>query len=184
MYSNPEQKEYSFMNNVIEAIKSRRSIRKYKSEMIPMETIRNIVEAATYSPTGRNSQSPIMVVITDKALRDRLSQLNARIMGTDSDPFYGAPVVVLILALKQYHTYLYDGCSVIANLLLAAHSENIAGCWIHRAKEEFETAEGRAILKELGITDEVEGVGHCILGYPDCELPPPPPRKENYIIYR
>ena len=170
------------MNEIIKNIETRRSIRKFKSEMLPKEILDEIIEAGTYAPTGMNEQSPIIIAITDKEVRDRLSKLNAKIMGkTDIDPFYGAPVVLIVLADKRYPTYIYDGSLVMGNLMLAAHSLGIGSCWIHRAKEEFETDEGKEILKSLGIEGDYEGIGHCILGYVDGEEPSPTPRKENYV---
>jgi nitroreductase len=172
------------MNEVINNIKSRRSTKKFKSEMIPAEIIKEIVEASTYAPTGRNRQSPQIIVVTDKNLRDRLSAMNARILGVDFDPFYGAPVVVIVVADKTIPTCVYDGSSVMTTMMLAAHSLKIGSCWIHRAKEEFESDEGKSILAELGIEGEFEGIGHCVLGYSDEAPKTAPPRKENYIVYK
>lgn len=126
-------------------------------------------------------QSPIILAVTDKAMRDRLSKMNAAIMGVDSDPFYGAPVVLVVLADKNVPTYIYDGSLVMGNLMNAAHAEGIASCWIHRAKEEFNSPEGKQILQDLGITGDYEGIGHCILGYADGDEPAAKPRKENYV---
>ena len=172
------------MNEVIRAMEERRSVRRYKPDMLPREVIDQIVEAGTYAATGRNSQSPIILAITDKALRDRLSVLNARIMGKpDMDPFYGAPVVLVVLADKAVPTHLYDGSLVMANLMLAAHSLGVGSCWIHRAKEEFELPEGRELLESLGIEGDYEGIGHCILGWPDAPLSPVSPRKDSYVYH-
>ena len=172
------------MNEVINNIIKRRSIKKYKSDMIPRETLEKILEAGTYAPTGMNRQSPIIVAITNKEVRGRLSALNAKIMGRDGiDPFYGAPVVVVVLADKAVRTYKYDGSLVMGNLMLAADSLGLGSCWIHRAKEEFETEEGKQILRNLGIEGDYEGIGHCILGYIDGEYPEVRPRKDNYIYY-
>lgn len=162
---------------------TRRSIRKFKSDMVPKETIEKIIEAGTYAATGMNRQSPVMIAVTNKELRDRLSALNAKIMGTDTDPFYNAPVVIIVLANKAMPTYIYDGSLVMGNLMNAAHAYGISSCWIHRAKEEFETEEGRKLLESLGIEGDYEGIGHCILGYADCDEPAPSPRKENYIYW-
>lgn len=153
------------MENIIEVIKSRRSIKKFKPDMISKEIIEQIVEAGTYAPTGKNRQSPIIIAITNKEVRDKLSKLNAEILGTTKDPFYNAPVVLVVLADKTKDTYVYDGSLVMGNLMLAAHSLGIGSCWIHRAKEEFERPEGKEILKSLEIEGEYEGIGHCILGY-------------------
>ena len=172
------------MNKIIENMISRRSIRKYKSDMLPKEVIEEIVKAGEYAPTGMNSQSPIIIAITNKEIRDKLSKMNAKIMGKeDMDPFYGAPVVLVVLVDKTKFTSVYDGSLVMGNLMNAANSLGIASCWIHRAKEEFETEEGKELLKSLGIEGEYEGIGHCILGYADCEKPSPAPRKENYVYH-
>lgn len=160
---------------------TRRSVRKYKPDMVPQEKLEKILEAGTYAATGMGRQSPIILAVTDKAMRDRLSKMNAAIMGVDSDPFYGAPVVLVVLADKNVPTYLYDGSLVMGNLMNAAHAEGIASCWIHRAKEEFNSPEGKQILQDLGITGDYEGIGHCILGYADGDEPAAKPRKENYV---
>lgn len=172
------------MNTVLENIITRRSIKKYKSDMVPEESIRRICEAGTYAATGMGKQSPIILAVTNRELRDRLSRMNAAVMGReDFDPFYGAPVVLVVLADRNIGTYLYDGSLVIGNLMLAAHAEGIGSCWIHRAKEEFDSEEGREILKALGIEGDYEGIGHCVLGYPDCEEPVAKERKSDYVHY-
>lgn len=171
------------MSELIEKMVTRRSIRSYKSDMVPKEIIEEIIKAGTYAATGRGYQSPIIIAVTNKELRDRLSKMNAKIMGTDSDPFYNAPVVLIVLADKSRPTYLYDGSLVMGNLMLAAHDLGIGSCWIHRAKEEFESTEGKEILKSLGIEGDYEGIGHCILGYVDGEVPKAQPRKDNYVYF-
>lgn len=169
------------MSEVINNMKTRRSIRKYKPDMIPDDVLNRIIEAGTYAATGMGKQSPIIIAVTNKEIRDKFSKMNAEIMGVDSDPFYGAPVVLIVLADKARPTYVYDGSLVMGNLMLAAHAEGIGSCWIHRAKEEFESAEGKAFLKSLGIEGDYEGIGHCVLGYIDGEEPKAMPRKENYV---
>lgn len=170
------------MNEVLKNIKERRSIRSYKEDKVPKKIIEKIVEAGMYAPSGMGMQSSIIIAITNKNLRDKLSKLNAKIMGVDTDPFYGAPVVLVVLAKKDIPTHVYDGSLVMENLMLAANSLGIGSCWIHRAKEEFETEEGKEILKSLGIEDEYEGIGHCILGYKD-EEGNLKPRKDNFVYY-
>ena len=171
------------MNDVLETIKSRRSIRKYKSDMVPQEKLEKIIEAGTYAATGMGKQSPIIVAVTNKELRDKLSAMNAKIMGTNTDPFYGAPVVLIVLADKSRPTYLYDGSLVMGNLMLEAEAQGIGSCWIHRAKEEFESEEGKEILKSLGIEGDYEGIGHCVLGFADGPAPKAAPRKDSYVYY-
>ncbi|HAJ97798.1 MAG TPA: diguanylate cyclase [Ruminococcus sp.] len=172
------------MNEILKALQERRSCRSYKPDMIPAEIINQICESGTFAPTGMNRQSPIIIAVTNKELRDRLSVMNAKIMGKeDFDPFYGAPVVLVVLANKEFPTHVYDGSLVMENLMLSAHALGIGSCWIHRAKEEFESEEGKQILADLGITGDYEGIGHCVIGYPVNENPPALPRKENYIYH-
>ena len=169
------------MNEVMENLLTRRSIRSYQPDMIPMETIEEIVKAGTYAATGMGLQSPIIVAVTDKETRDQLSRMNAAVMGSSADPFYGAPVVLIVLADKNRGTYLYDGSLVMGNMMTAAHSLGIGSCWIHRAKETFESPEGKELLKQWGIEGNYVGIGHLILGYAKGEAPAPKPRKENYV---
>ena len=169
------------MNETLKVLTERRSCRSYKPDPIPAEILDQILEAGTYAATGMGKQSPIMIAVTDRKTRDRLSKMNADVMDASNDPFYGAPVVIVVLANRAVPTYLYDGSLVMGNLMNAAHSLGIASCWIHRAKEEFDSAEGKAILKDLGIECDYEGIGHCILGYAAQENMTAAPRKDNYI---
>ena len=173
------------MNEVIKAMVERRSARNYKDEMLPKEVIDDITEAGLYAASGRNYQSAIIVAVTDKGMRDRLSEMNRKIGGWAEgfDPFYNAPVVLIVLADKTKPTYIYDGSLVMGNLMLAAHSMGIGSCWIHRAKEEFESDEGKEILKSLGIEGDYEGIGHCILGYTDSDLTKIPERKSDRVYF-
>lgn len=173
------------MNEVIEMMKTRRSIRKFKPDPLPEEIIEQIAEAGTYAATGKNLQSPIIIAVTNKQLRDRISEMNRKIGGWQEgfDPFYGAPAMLIVLADKNVPTAVYDGSLVMGNLMLAAHSLGVGSIWIHRAKEEFESEEGKAILAELGITGDHVGIGHCALGYIDGEEPKAAPRKENWVYY-
>lgn len=135
-----------------------------------------------YAPTGRGAQSPVIVAVTNKAVRDRLSEMNAEVLGASADPFYGAPVVLVVLADKSRPTYLYDGSLVMGNLMNAAHAVGLGSCWIHRAKEVFASAEGKALLKEWGIDGDYEGIGHCVLGYPvEGQPQEAKPRKADYV---
>ncbi len=167
--------------NTLESIKTRRSIRKYKSDPVPQELLNKIIDAGLYAPSGMGRQATIILSVTNKEVRDQLSKLNARIMGTDTDPFYGAPAVLIVLAKKDCPTGIYDGSLVMQNLMLAAHELGLSSCWIHRAKEEFELPEGKKLLKSLGIEDEYEGIGHCIIGYADGDAPSPAERKEHRV---
>lgn len=169
--------------DAIECLTTRRSVKKYKPDTLSDEVLKKIIDAGMNAPTGMNRQSPIILAVTNKELRDKLSELNAKVLGADTDPFYGAPVVLAVLADKSANTYLYDGSLVMGNLLNAAHALGVSSCWIHRAKQVFEGEEGKAILKSLGIEGEYEGIGFCILGYADCDEPLKRPRKQNYVYY-
>ena len=169
------------MNEALKVLTERRSCRGYKPDPIPAEILDQILEAGTFAPTGMGRQSPIMIAVTDRKTRDQLSKMNADVMGAGNDPFYGAPVVIVVLANRAVPTYLYDGSLVMGNLMNAAHSLGIGSCWIHRAKEEFDSAEGKAILKNLGIEGDYEGIGHCVLGYAAQENKAAAPRKDHYI---
>lgn len=171
------------MSEALNNIMTRRSVKAYKSDMVPQDVIERIVTAGTYAASGMNKQASIILAVTDKGTRDKLSKLNADVMGSDRDPFYGAPVVLGVLADKNVGTYLYDGSLVMGNLMHAAHAEGVGSCWIHRAKEVFNTAEGKEILASLGIEGDYEGIGNCILGYPLNGEPEAKPRKENYVYY-
>lgn len=151
--------------------------------MLPREVMEAIVEAGTYAPTGKNQQSPIILAVTNKGLRDRLSALNAQVLGIEEDPFYGAPVVLVVLADRSNPNHVYDGSLVMGNLMLAAHALGIGSCWINRARQVFDMPEGKEILASLGIEGDYEGIGHCILGYVDGEMPEAGPRKENYVYF-
>ena len=170
-------------NAILKIMRERRSIRKYKKEQITEEQLQAILEAGTYAPTGMGAQSPLILAVQEPEVISLLSRLNAAVMGTDSDPFYGAPTVLVVLADRNRPTYVEDGSLVIGNMLNAAHSVGVDSCWIHRAKEEFESEEGKALLKKWGIEGDYEGIGHCVLGYAAAELPAAKPRKENYVYY-
>ncbi len=167
---------------VLECIKTRRSVKSYTEQPVEREIIEKIAEAGTYAPTGMNWQSPVILAVTNKEMRDKLASLNGEFDPLHrKDPFYGAPVVLVVLADKSKGTRVYDGSLVMGNMLLAAHALGVGACWIHRAKETFETAEGKKILEELGLQGEYEGVGNCVVGYPKGALPAMKPRKENWI---
>ena len=181
--TNTQNEQVMTKNETIENLKTRRAIRSYQEKMPDMELIKKVVEAGTYAPTGMGRQSPIIVAVTDKAVRDTLSRLNAGVMGSENDPFYGAPVVLVVLADRNVPTHVYDGALVMGNLMNAAHALGLGSCWIHRAKEVFDSEEGKALLKEWGIEGDYEGIGNCILGYPAGEYPAPAPRKPDCVKF-
>lgn len=170
------------MNETIKNLVERRSCRKYSSTQIKEDELNRVLKAGEYAPTGMGMQSPIIVVLQNKSIIDKLSKINAKIMGKDEDPFYGAPTVLVVLADKNIGTYIEDGSLVLGNLMNAAYSLGLGSCWIHRAKEEFETDEGKELLKEWNISENYVGIGHCILGYPE-EKSEAKPRKDGYIRF-
>ena len=170
------------MNETIKNLVERRSCRKYSSTQIKEDELNSVLKAGEYAPTGMGMQSPIIVVLQNKSIIDKLSKINAKIMGKDEDPFYGAPTVLVVLADKNIGTYIEDGSLVLGNLMNAAYSLGLGSCWIHRAKEEFETKEGKELLKEWNIPENYAGIGHCILGYPE-EKSEAKPRKDRYIRF-
>jgi nitroreductase len=171
--------------DALTVMQTRRSCKAYKSQLIENDKLEKIIKAGTYAANGRGKQSPIIIAVTNKELRNKLSAMNAKVMGqsADFDPFYGAPELLVVLADKTCPTYIYDGSLVMGNLMNAAEALGVNSCWIHRAKEEFESAEGKEILKSLGIVGDYEGIGHLVLGYASAPLKPATPRKENYVYY-
>lgn len=173
------------MSETLKVLETRRSCRNFKSDMIPEDVLAKIIKAGTYAATGMGKQSPIIIAVTDKEMRDKISEKNREIGGWDKgfDPFYNAPVILIVLAKKEVPTHVYDGSLVLGNLMNAAEDQGIASIWIHRAKEEFEDDFGKDILKNLGITDEYVGIGHCALGYAAGPLNPAAPRKTDYVYF-
>lgn len=171
------------MNETLKVLETRRSCRNFKPDMITEEELQAVIRAGTYAPTAMGKQSPIILAVTNKELRDKFSAENARIMGADIDPFYGAPVILVVLADKSIPPYRYDGALVLGNMLNAAESLGLGSIWIHRAKEEFDSDFGKQLLKDLGIEGDYEGIGHCALGYKAAPCKEAAPRKENYVYY-
>ncbi len=170
------------MNDIIKAMCDRRSVRVYKQDEVPRELIEQVVEAGLWAASGMGKQSPIILAITDRALRDTLAAANAKVMGVEADPFYGAPVVLVVLAPRDVPTHVYDGSLVMGNLMLAASTVGLGSCWIHRAKETFELPEFKQVLSELGVDGDYEGIGNCILGWP-AEEPEPKPRRDGRVVW-
>ena len=170
------------MNETISCLLNRRSVRAYRPEQIKPEELEAILQAGLYAPSAMNLQSPIMLVIQDRETISMLSRLNAVVMGRDTDPFYGAPTVIVVLADKNAPNHVQDASLVMGNLMNAAFSLGVDSCWINRAREVFEMPEARALLREKGISDDYVGVGNCILGYRSGELSEAQPRREGRII--
>lgn len=164
-----------------EDLLTRRSVRKYTDRQVEDEKLDKVLTAGLYAPTGMNNQAPILVAIRDKETRDKLSRMNAAVMGASGDPFYGAPCVIVVLSDPERMTWVEDGSLVLGNLMNAAHSLGLGSCWIHRAKECFDTPEGKALLRAWGVPENYRGVGNCILGYA-AEEPEAKPRKSGRII--
>lgn len=169
--------------DMLEVLKTRRSVKRYQAKKVEHEYIEKIVEAGVFAASGKNMQCTKLLVVEDEALVRKLGKLNASVLNVSFDPFYGAPVVIVVFADRNCFTHVEDGSLVIANMMIEAHALGVDSCWIHRAKEMFETPNGRKLAKEWGIPDEYVGIGNCILGYCDGTYPTPPKRKENRVIY-
>ena len=173
------------MNEIIRAMEERRSVRKFKTDMVPKEMIEQIIEAGLYAASGMGKQAAIVVAVTKKELRDKIAEDNRKIggWGEGFDPFYGAPVILMVLGNREVPTHVYDGSLMMGNLMIAAHSLGLGSIWIHRAKEESEMDEYKELLKSLGVEGEWEGIGHCAIGYTDGNLPAAAARKENRVFW-
>lgn len=171
------------MKDALTVMEKRSSCRCYTDELVPDDIVEKILRAGTYAATGMNRQSPIIIAVSNKELRDKLSKMNAEIMGVVTDPFYNAPQVLVVLADKSMPTFIHDGSLVMGNMMNAAESLGVSSCWIHRAKETFASDEGKAILKELGIEGDYEGIGNLVIGYDNNGKREKSTRKENYIYY-
>ena len=180
----PAESPHSSLMEALDMLLTRRSVKRFSPDLLPSLTdLQRIADAGANAPTGRGRQSPFIVVVTDRAVRDELSRLNAEILGRDGDPFYGAPVAMVVLADRSQPTYLYDGSLVMGNLLNAAHALGWGACWIHRAHEMFDRPEGKALLTRWGIDADVEGIGLCVVGHAEHFPSHTPPRKEGYIRF-
>ena len=171
------------MNETLKTLRERRSIRKYRPEQITDRELDAILEAGTYAPSGKGLQTAVMVVVQDRETISYMSKLNAQIWGKpDADPFYGAPTCVVVLADGREPNAHLDGSLVMGNLMNAAWSLGVGSCWINRARELFDMPEGKALLAKWGLPEYYIGIGNCILGYIDGEVPAAKPRKEGYIL--
>ncbi len=169
-------------NAIIENVKTRRSIRAYSDVAVPEELIDAVTEAGTYAPTGRGAQSPTIVAVSGKEYRQRIAKMNSAVMGRDDDPYYGAPTVLLVLANPEWLTWVEDGCCVLQNMMLVAHSLGLGSVWVHRERQMFDSEDGKALLAEWGLPENLRGVGAIALGYPATAPKEPAPRKADYVI--
>ncbi|MCQ2079467.1 MAG: nitroreductase family protein [archaeon] len=171
------------MNDIIRAMIERRSVRKYTAQIPDRELVDQIIEAGLYAANGRGYQHTKIIILEDPVVREEIRKHNAAFGGwpEDFDPFYGAPVRILVIARRDWYNRQYDGALVMGNMMLAAHALGLGSCWINRAREEFETEYGRELLRRIGIEDEWEGIGYCAIGHPTEPLPSPPARKEDRV---
>lgn len=170
-------------NEVLKNIITRRSIKQYKDIQIKDEELKAVLEAGLYAPSGRGLQSPVMVVVQEKDTMEKIVRMNAAVMNVTSNPYYGAPTVILVFAPVDRNTYIEDASCVLDTMMLAAHSIGLGSRWIHREREMFETEEGMELMKKWGVPENFKGVGALSLGYADCELLEPKERREGRIIY-
>lgn len=166
----------------LDMLLTRRSVRAYKPDPVPTALLEEVLRAGTYAPTGGGRQSPVLVAVTDKAARDEISRLNAAVMGRDTDPYYGAPVLVLALADPASSTWVEDASCALENMMLAAHALGLGSVWVHREREIFDSEAGKALLRAWGLPETLRGVGSIALGYASGPAPAPAPRKDDYIV--
>lgn len=171
------------MNETIKTLTTRRSVRSYSTKPVPQEVLDEILEAGKYAPSGMNKQSAVMVVVDDNDRISSLSMMNAAVMGATTDPFYGAGTIIVVFADSTVLTYMEDGALVMGNLMNAAHSLGVDSCWVHRAREMYETVDGKALKQRWGLDDKYVGIGHCVLGYADKPVPEAAPRRTGRVIY-
>ncbi|MCF0241220.1 MAG: nitroreductase family protein [Treponema sp.] len=170
-------------DDVFAKMQSRRSIRKFLPQLPPKEKIEKVIEAGRWAASGRNLQSSIIVAVTNKEIISKLTKINGEISERSNDQFYGAPVILIVLSDKNWRNKTYDGSLILGNMMLMAHDLGLGSCWIHRAREEFETPEWQDWLKSLGVEGEWEGIGHLALGIPDGDIPDPIPRSGNKVFW-
>ena len=166
----------------LDMLLTRRSVRAYKPDPVPEALLEEVLRAGTYAPTGGGRQSPVLVAVTDRAARDEISRLNAAVMGKDTDPYYGAPVLVLALADPASSTWVEDASCALENMMLAAHALGLGSVWVHREREIFDSEAGKALLRAWGLPETLRGVGSVALGYASGPAPAPAPRKDGYIV--
>ena len=166
----------------LDMLLTRRSVRAYKPDPVPEALLEEVLRAGTYAPTGGGRQSPVLVAVTDKAARDEISRLNAAVMGKDTDPYYGAPVLVLALADPASSTWVEDASCALENMMLAAHALGLGSVWVHREREIFDSEAGKALLRAWSLPETLRGVGSIALGYASGPAPAPAPRKDGYIV--
>ena len=173
------------MSAVLDNIRERRSIRKYTSDPVPADILDKIAEAGIQAASGMNKQSTVVIRVTNKEIRQKLVAVNSKIGGwaPDFNPFYGAPVIFIVLGDASWRNTVYDGSLVLGNMMLAAHDLGVGSCWIHRAKETFEMPEWKEWLKSIGVEGEYEGIGHLAVGYAAGDYPKPIPRREGRIFH-
>ena len=170
-------------HEMLNLLKTRRSVRAYKADPVPEELLDQVLEAGTYAPSAMGRQSPTLIAVTSPKYREQISKLNAAVMGTDKDPYYGAPVIVVVLGDGERANYLADGSCVLENLMLAAHAEGLGTVWVNREREIFDSPDGKALLRDWGLPETLRGVGAIALGYAAGPAPEAAPRKENYIVH-
>lgn len=173
------------MKETINDLTTRRSCRAFKADPVPRELVEEVIQAGLYAPSGMGAQEAIVVAVTNGELRDRLSAANAAVAGmpAGTDPFYGAPVALVVLARRDCPTHVYDGALTMGNMLNAAHALGLGCIWVHRAKEEFDQPEWRQVLADLGVEGDYEGIGHCLLGYAAADPTPAAPRRDGRVFW-
>ena len=184
---------------LLELMKYRRSIRKYKSEQIPLEALQKIIEAGSYAPNAGGGQRSIIVGVHNAELAEKIGRLNvshfdrSKLLGgyvsreqpsIIDDPsmksgFYGAPTVCVVFAPKKFLYSIPDAFCIAENMVLMAAELGISSCIIARGEETFDNEMGSALLHEWEIPENYIARCFVLLGYCDGKYPDAKPRKES-----
>lgn len=174
--------------NVLEAIRGRRSIRKYQDRQIPREDLEKILEAGSFAPNAGGGQRAILVGVHNRELTSRLAGnfVSKEQPSTIDDPtiqngFYGAPTVCVVFGPENFLYSVPDAFCCAENMVLAAYELGISSCVIARAEETFESPLGAHLMEEWGIPSHYKARCFVALGYVEGDYPPEKPRKDGRV---
>lgn len=172
------------MNDTLDTIFTRRSIRSFKEEKISNKDLELILKAGTFAPSALNMQKGKIVVVENPKIIQQLREIGTSIFPKHIDPFYGAPHIILVLVKKDSFCPIQDGSVIMENMMLACRSLNIGSCWINCLSDILKNEKATNIKKQIDEHDEYIGVAAMAFGYPkDNKWPEAKPRKNDYIMY-
>lgn len=160
------------MNEVLNNIKTRRSVRKFLEKEIPTEILDEIITAGLYAPSAMNTQLWQLTVLKNDEKIVNLQKAVAKALDRpDYHRFYGAPVFVIVTVPEDYRHGAVDTACVLENIFLAAHSLEVGSVWINQLRDCCNDIEVRKLLTSFGIPENHVCFGCAALGYADCQLP-------------